>query len=139
MRFIYSQTVQQIKKPDGKKITAFKVLKGKNGIVREVKGITSKENNHLYNVHVDVKKLNRETGTIYRKHGQFKMKSSNILNLLKESNTKNLKDTSSIANSTKKVVASDTKKKSVKKATTTVDTKKKSVKKAVSSTKEKIF
>ena len=93
MRFLYSQSIQQIKKPDGKKITAFKVLKGKDGMISQVKGISSKENDSIYNVHMDVKKIDKE-GHIEKKHKTFKIKSSDILSLLKESHSKDLKESS---------------------------------------------
>jgi site-specific DNA-cytosine methylase len=93
MRFLYSKTIQQLQKPNGKKVTAFKVLKGKDGMISQVKGVTSKENNSIYDINMNIiKKM--DYGVIQKKHRSFKIKSSDILTLLKESRSKNLKESS---------------------------------------------
>ena len=84
-----------MQRPNGKKITSFKVLKGKDGVISQVRGITSKENDSMYNIHMNVvKKIDH--GLIQKKHKSFKIKSSDLLTLLKESKSKNLKESSNI-------------------------------------------
>ena len=85
MKFFYSRSVSSIKSSDGIKKKSFKIIKGKNNAIEEIKGITTNQNSDVFDINHEIKKKNIKTGKIYSKHRSFKLKSSDILNLFKES------------------------------------------------------
>ena len=86
MRFFISKSVSQLEE-DGKKRTSFRIIKGKNDEIHQIKG-TSSSNNNGFNIEENLRKINPVTGKINTKHRQFKIKSSNIISLMKESRNK---------------------------------------------------
>ena len=85
MKFFYSQSVSTVKSSDGIKKKSFKIIKGKNNAIEEIKGISTNQNSDVFDINHEIKKKNIKTGKIYSKHRSFKLKSSDILNLFKES------------------------------------------------------
>lgn len=83
MQFFIHKSVSQIKTENGKKKSSFKIIKGKNGEIHQIKGITSNNDPNILNIHENIQKLNKETGIIRAKHRTFKIKSSDISTLLK--------------------------------------------------------
>ena len=92
MRFFFEKSISHSEAKDGKRKTEFSVIKGKNDEVHQIRGITLNKNPDIYNVEEKIKKLNRNTGKIYSKQKEYKLKSSNILNLLKSDTKHHLQD-----------------------------------------------
>ena len=70
---------------NGKKKSSFHVIKGTNGEVSQIIGVSNNIDPSTYHIQMDIKKLNKDTGMMRSAHKVFKMKSSNILNLLDKS------------------------------------------------------
>jgi hypothetical protein len=122
MRFIvqqYSKTIDLTNK-DKKKTSSFRIIKGKNGEVHQIKGTT--HNGKSYLVEEDIKKKNEKTGLVTSKHKLYKIKSSNMMNLLKEG--KKTKESTKKIILKKPVKKVDTKKVDTKKPVKKVDSKK---------------
>jgi hypothetical protein len=122
MRFLvqqYSKTIDLTNK-DKKKTSSFRIIKGKNGEVHQIKGTT--HNGKSYLVEEDIKKKNEKTGLVISKHKLYKIKSSNMMNLLKEG--KKTKESTKKIILKKPVKKVDTKKVDTKKLVKKVDTKK---------------
>lgn len=83
MQFFIHKSVSQVKTENGKKKASFKIIKGKNGEIHQIKGITSNNDPNILNIHENIQKLNKDTGIIKAKHRTFKIKSSDISTLLK--------------------------------------------------------
>ena len=84
MSFFYSQSISAVKSKDGSKKKSFRLIKGKNDTIEEIKGMTTNNNYEIFDVNHDIKKKNIESGKIYSKHKAFKLKSSDMLSLFKE-------------------------------------------------------
>ena len=83
MQFFIHKSISQLKTENGKKKSSFKIIKGKNGEIHQIKGITSNNDPNILNIQENIQKLNKETGIIRAKHRTFKIKSSDISTLLK--------------------------------------------------------
>jgi hypothetical protein len=79
------KSVTSVKSQNGRSKTKFSVTKGKDGIVHQIEGKTSSNNPNNILVHEKIRKMNRRTGIIRASNRVFKMKSSDIMKLLKES------------------------------------------------------
>ena len=79
------KSVTSVKSQNGRSKTKFSVTKGKDGVVHQIEGKTSSNNPNDILVHEKIRKLNRRTGIIRASNRVFKMKSSDIMKLLKES------------------------------------------------------
>ena len=90
MRFFIKESIHQIKNIDGKKKTKFEIIKGKDGEIHQIKGITSNENSDMFNINQHVIKKNLNKGIIYDKHRKFKIKASNLNSLLRGSDDKKI-------------------------------------------------
>jgi hypothetical protein len=88
MQFFIHKSVSQIKTENGKKKASFKIIKGKNGEIHQIKGITSDNNPDILNIRENIQKLDKESGIIRAKHRVFKIKSSDISTLLKDNSPK---------------------------------------------------
>jgi hypothetical protein len=92
MQFFIQKSVSSIQQ-DGKKKTSFKIMKGTNDKIHQIKGMSSDNNPNIYTIIED--RSHKNNGKIITKHKEFKIKSSNIQKLLKESD-KNKNKTSEI-------------------------------------------
>lgn len=128
MRYFFKQSVSQLQNKDGMKKSSFEIIKGQNGEIHKLKGTTNNQNSGVYKITQDNMLQNKTTGIIHTKHRIFKIKSSDILSILKES-----KESNKLIKNKKPVKSSDTKK-SVKKPTKSTDAKK-SVKKPTNAKK----
>jgi hypothetical protein len=88
MRIFIQKSISHIQNQNGKKKSSFHVVKGTNGEVAQIIGVSNNTDPDTYHVKMDLKKINKDTGLIKSAHKVFKIKSSNILNLLKESKNK---------------------------------------------------
>jgi hypothetical protein len=84
MRIFFQKTVSHSKDSEGKKKTQFQVIKGKNDMVHQVSGISLNNNPDMFQVAESIRVLNKNRGKILSKEREFKMKSANILSLLKD-------------------------------------------------------
>jgi hypothetical protein len=84
MRIFFQKTVAHSRNIDGKKKTEFEVIKGKNQMVHQIKGVSLNNNPDTYDVSERIKVLNRNSGKIASKEHQYRMKSENILSLLRD-------------------------------------------------------
>jgi hypothetical protein len=75
-------TVQTLS--DGKKKSAFKIIKQQNGDVKEISGISTDNIGNEYKIEENIKKIIPKKGVFVKKHRVFKIKSSEIGKLLKE-------------------------------------------------------
>ena len=91
MRFFIKESIHQFKNVDGKKKTKFEIIKGKDGEIHQIKGITSNENSDIFDINQHVIKKNLNKGTVYDKHRKFKIRASNLNSLLRGSDDKNNK------------------------------------------------
>ena len=89
MRIFFQKTVAHSRNIDGKKKTEFEVIKGKDHMVHQIKGVSSNNNPDTYNVAERIKVLNKNSGKIMSKEHQYRMKSENILTLLRDGNMSN--------------------------------------------------
>jgi hypothetical protein len=83
MSFFFKQSVTSFRNLNGKKKTVFEIVKGKNGQVDEIKGISSSNNPGVFNIQQKKAKVN-SSGMIMAKKRVFKLKASDIKNLLSE-------------------------------------------------------
>ena len=90
MTYFYSQSVSAIETSNGRKKKTFSVVKGKNNTVEEIQGISTNNNPNVYNIKHKVQKVNRMSGDVHMRQKLFKLKSSNIQDLLRESRKHNL-------------------------------------------------
>jgi hypothetical protein len=94
MQFFIQKSISSIQQ-DGKKKTSFKIMKGTNDKIHQIKGMSSDNNPNIYTIIED--RSHKNNGKIITKHKEFKIKSSNIQKLLKESdNNKNKNKTQEI-------------------------------------------
>jgi hypothetical protein len=89
MRIFFQKTVAHSRNIDGKKKTQFEVIKGKDQMVHQIKGVSLNNNPDTYNVAERIKVLNKNSGKIMSKEHQYRMKSENILSLLRDGNMSN--------------------------------------------------
>jgi hypothetical protein len=83
MSYFFSQSVSQVKNRTGKKYTKFQIVKGHDGHINQIKGETN--NGDLYRIEHDIKKKNDKTGMVHSQHKVYKIKSSDLQSILKES------------------------------------------------------
>jgi hypothetical protein len=83
MSYFFSQSLSQVKNSSGKKYTKFQIVKGNDGHINQIKGETN--NGDIYHVEHDIKKKNDKTGMIMSQHKVYKIKSSDLQSILKES------------------------------------------------------
>jgi hypothetical protein len=112
---------------NGKKKKMFEIIKEKNGEIEKVKGITPDNNSEQYNVQKDIIKKNKSTGKIHSIHSEFTLKTSNLINLLKDSDMIH-QEKSSIKNE-KKLSDNKKKTKSLQKSKSDSELKQKSISK----------
>jgi hypothetical protein len=147
MSYFFSQSVSQVKNRTGKKYTKFQIVKGHDGHINQIKGETN--NGDLYHIEHDIKKKNHKTGMVHSQHKVYKIKSSDLQSILKESQktnkeTKEPKKVIILKKSPKKVITKKDKVtkvekvKKVKKTSTGKKAPKKIVKKEKSSTEKKV-
>ena len=86
MSYFFSQSLSQVKNITGKKYTKFQIVKGHDGHINQIKGTTT--NGDLYHIEHDIKDRNNKTGMIHSQHKVYKIKSSDLKNILKESEKK---------------------------------------------------
>jgi hypothetical protein len=85
MHSFVQKSVTSVKTSNGRRKTKFSVTKGTDGHVHKIEGTTSSNHPNNILVHESIRKLNQRTGMIRSSNHVFKMKSSDIMNLLKES------------------------------------------------------
>jgi len=94
MRFFYKESVSSFKNNNGKEKKSFEIIKGKNGELKQIQGISNNNDPSIYHIHEKIQKINNH-GILHSKQRSFKLKSTDIINLLKdEPNTREeIKDT----------------------------------------------
>ncbi len=122
---IFQQQTQVFQNSNGHLRKAFKIVKGNDSKVMEVKGVTNKENPHVYHILKTLKKNNMAF------HQYYKIDESDIMRLLKEGNQEqeleNLKKDKKVEK--KKVVSKKEEQKKVVKKSLKKEEKKKVLKK----------
>jgi hypothetical protein len=88
MHSFVQKSITSVKTSNGRSKTKFSVTKGKDGVVHKLEGSRSSNNPSNLLIHESIRSLNNRTGKIHSANRVFKMKSSDIMNLLKESNTR---------------------------------------------------
>jgi len=83
MSYFFSQSLSQVKNRTGKKYTKFQIVKGHDGQINQIKGESN--NGDLYHIQHDIKKKNDKTGMVHSHHKVYKIKSSDLQSILKES------------------------------------------------------
>lgn len=83
MSYFFSQSLSQVKNSSGKKYTKFQIVKGHDGTINQIKGETN--NGDLYHIQHNIKKKNDKTGMVHSQHKVYKIKSSDLQSILKES------------------------------------------------------
>ena len=147
MSYFFSQSVSQVKNRTGKKYTKFQIVKGHDGHINQIKGETN--NGDLYRIEHDIKKKNDKTGMVHSQHKVYKIKSSDLQSILKESQkasnaTKEPKKVIILKKIPKKVITKKDKVtkvekvKKVKKTSTVKKAPKKVVKKEKASSEKKV-
>jgi hypothetical protein len=111
MSYFFSQSLSQVKNSTGKKYTKFQIVKGHDGHINQIKGETN--NGDIYHIEHDIKKKNDKTGMIHSQHKVYKIKSSDLQSILKESekDTKATKATKATKDSKKVITLKKTPKK----------------------------
>lgn len=85
MHSFVQKSITSVKTLNGRAKTKFSVTKGKDGVVHKLEGSHSSNNPNNLLIHESIRSLNNRTGKIHSANRVYKMKSSNIMNLLKES------------------------------------------------------
>jgi len=88
-----SKTLSQVRNSSGKKYTKFQILKGHDGVINQIKGESNDGN--VFHIQHNLKKRNDKTGLVLQKHKVFKIKSSDLQNLIKESHSSKMSKKSS--------------------------------------------
>ena len=129
---IFEQQTQVFQNSNGHMRKAFKIVKGSDSKVMELKGITNKKNPSIYHILKTLKKNNMEI------HQFYKINENDIMRLLKEGNEENLlkdlKKKEVKKEEKKKIIKKEEKKKIIKK-----EEKKKIIKKVKKEEKKKII
>jgi len=112
MSYFMSKTLSQVRNSSGKKYTKFQILKGHDGVINQIKGESNDGN--VFHIQHNVKKRNNKTGLVLQKHKVFKIKSSDLQNLIKESHSSKMSKKSSNESSKKDSVKKTIKVKSGK-------------------------
>ena len=86
MHSFVQKSVMSVKTLNGPSKTKFSLTKGKDGTVHKLEGMRSSNNPDLL-IRESISALNKRSGRVLTKNRVFKMKSSDIMNLLKESDT----------------------------------------------------
>ena len=81
MRILIEKSVSTISNSNGKRKTAFHILKGKDGEVFQIMGRSSDNSPNTYNIEQSSKKIN-QNGKVETSYRVFKMKAMDIMNLL---------------------------------------------------------
>jgi len=89
MRFYFQKSISHFRDINGKKETHFEIVKGNEHHVKKLKGFSSSPNSDNFNIEEHIMKKNNKRGSLSNKYRIFKIKSSNLNTLLKES--KNIK------------------------------------------------
>ncbi len=113
---IFQQQTQVFQNSNGHVRKAFKIVKGNDSKVMEVKGVTNKENPSIYHILKTLKKNNMAV------HQYYKIDEHDIMRLLKEGNQE--QDFESLKKEKKSLVKKDLKKKVEKKVKKKVEKKK---------------
>lgn len=134
MSYFMSKTLSQVRNSSGKKYTKFQILKGHDGVINQIKGESNDGN--LFHIQHNVKKRNDKTGLVLQKHRVFKIKSSDLQNLIKESHSSKTKQVSTKKDSVKKTIKVKSVKKDSSKSVKKVTIIKKPTKKVSQSSKK---
>lgn len=102
MSYFMSKSLSQVRNSSGKKYTKFQILKGHDGVINQIKGESNDGN--VFHIQHNVKKRNNKTGLVLQKHKVFKIKSSDLQNLIKESHSSKTKQVSTKKDSVKKTI-----------------------------------
>ncbi len=123
---IFQQQTQVFQNSNGHVRKAFKIVKGNDSKVMEVKGVTNKENPSIYHILKTLKKNNMAV------HQYYKINEDDIMRLLKEGNQEQELENLKKKEDKKVIIKKDEKKKVVKK-----DEKKKIIKTSIKKDKKK--
>jgi bifunctional autolysin len=82
MPLFIKENIRHFVKNNGTKETSFEIIKGKNGVVEQIKGVSDKD---MYRISKRKIVQNKDSGKIYATQKVFKIKSSNLKDLLQES------------------------------------------------------
>jgi hypothetical protein len=106
MSFIYKKSIQHFQNQDGRRQTAFSIMKDKNGTIQKINGVGNGETFHIKETIAKNLTGNRSKFAVHEK--VYKIKTSNIKNLLNESRSKS---SNKVKSSPKKIVLTSTLKK----------------------------
>lgn len=112
MSFIYKKSIQHFQNPNGRSQTAFSIMKDKNGTIQKINGVGNGETFHIKETVAKNLTGNRTKFAVHEK--VYKIKTSNIKNLLNESRSKS---SNKVKSSPKKIVPTSTLKKVESKST----------------------
>jgi hypothetical protein len=90
MRFFYKGSVSSFKNHDGREKKSFEVIKGKNGEIRQIRGVSNNKDPSIYHIQKKEERIN-DLGIIHSKQCSFKLKAANIAKLLKIESSKVMK------------------------------------------------
>jgi hypothetical protein len=124
MQIFFKQSISQFENINGKKKASFEIIKGKDGLVHQIKGSTSNENKDTFDIQERIIKKNSNNGFIKNKQKTYKIKASDLNNILLESE-KSI-DNNTLINNKSKIIKN--KNKIIKKTDTKTDSKKISTK-----------
>jgi hypothetical protein len=82
MRFFYKGSVSSFKNNDGREKKSFEVIKGKNGEIKQIRGVSNSKDPSIFHIQKKEKRIN-DLGIIHSKQCSFKLKAENVANLLK--------------------------------------------------------
>ena len=122
---IFEQQTQVFQNSNGHVRKAFKIVKGSDSKVMELKGITNKKNPSIYHILKTLKKNNMAI------HQFYKINENDIMRLLKEGNEENLLKDLKKKEEKKEKVKKEEKKEKVKKEEKKKEVKKEEKKKEV--------
>jgi len=115
MKF-FSQSTSSIKTDDHVK-KSFQIIQGNNHSISQIRGMSNNNDPNTYSIRSNFQKYNKDTGIMHSRHKSYRLKSSEILNLFKDSSkyehSNNSQDIHVKDSKTSKKSVSEPKKKSV--------------------------
>ena len=124
MRFFYKGSVSSFKNNDGREKKSFEVIKGKNGEIKQIRGVSNNNDPSMFHIQEKEERIN-DLGILHSRQSSFKLKAANVAKLLKIEPSKVMKKESEESD-VKKVMKKKSEELDVKKIMKKKDMEKKS-------------
>lgn len=90
MPVFFKESIASFKNNNGREKKSFEVIKGRNGEIRQIRGVSNNNDPSIFLIEEKIKRIN-DHGIIHSNQRAFKLKSNDIIKLLKEKPKENTK------------------------------------------------